>query len=206
VTKFKVAADTCIGRSEFSEVIEAEESLSDEDGTTISDRESECSAKEINRKHVQPINQTKNVGAHQSKTTVKKENNKKSVLQPPTDVAVELVTQSTAEIGWKSCSVGNRGYTYRIQYWPIEQGASLANEISIPANESSCRLEQLLPETTYSVNIVAVSDGGREMSAPSDEFCLTTLAKEIRFAETIVKRCKRISNRNGMDIYGVPLT
>ena len=155
VTKFKVAADTCIGRSEFSEVIEAEESLSDEDGTTISDRESECSAKEINRKHVQPINQTKNVGAHQSKTTVKKENNKKSVLQPPTDVAVELVTQSTAEIGWKSCSVGNRGYTYRIQYWPSEQGASLANEISIPANESSCRLEQLLPETTYSVNILA---------------------------------------------------
>ena len=44
------------------------------------------------------------------------------------------------------------------------------------------------------------------MSAPSDEFCLTTLAKEVRFAETIVKRCKRISNRNGMDIYGVPLT
>ena len=40
VTKLKVAADTCIGRSEFSEVIEAEESLSDEDGTTISDRES----------------------------------------------------------------------------------------------------------------------------------------------------------------------
>jgi hypothetical protein len=117
-----------------------------------------------------------------------------------------MVTQSTAEIGWKSCIVGNQGYTYRIQYWPSGQGASLANEINIPANENSCRLEQLLPETTYSVNIVAVSDGGREMSAPSDEFCLTTLAKEIRFAETIVKRCKRISNRNGMDIYGVPLT
>ena len=68
VTKFKVAADTCIGRSEFSEVIDAEESLSDEDDATSSDKESECSAKEIpaNRKHVQPINQTKNVGAHQS--------------------------------------------------------------------------------------------------------------------------------------------
>jgi hypothetical protein len=150
VTKFKVAADTCIGRSEFSEVIDAEESLSDEDDATISDRESECSAKEIpaNRKHVQPINQTKNVGAHrptsfQSKTTVKKENNKKSVLEPPTDVAVELVTQSTEEIGWKS----------------------------------------------------------------SDEVCcLTTLDNEVRFAEMIVKHCKRISNRNGMDIYGVPLT
>ena len=160
LTKFKVAADTCIGRSEFSEVIEAEDSLSDEDGTTSSDRESECSAKEINRKHVQPINQTKNVEAHrptsfQSKPPVKKENNKKSVLEPPTDLAVEMVTQSTAEIGWKSCRVGNQGYTYRIQYWPSEQGASLANEISIPANESSCRLEQLLPETTYSVNILA---------------------------------------------------
>jgi hypothetical protein len=43
VTKFKVAADTCIGRSEFSKVIDAEESISaDEDDATISDRESEC--------------------------------------------------------------------------------------------------------------------------------------------------------------------
>ena len=67
-------------------------------------------------------------------------------------------------------------------YWPSGQRASLANEINIPANEFSCRLEQLLPETIYSVNIVAVSDGGREMS----------VAKEVRYAETIVKRCKRI--------------
>jgi hypothetical protein len=43
-------------------------------------------------------------------------------------------------------------------YWPSGQGASLANQISIPANESNFRLEQLLPETIYSVNIVAVSD------------------------------------------------
>ena len=32
------------------------------------------------------------------------------------------------------------------------------------------------------------------------------MAKEVRYAETIVKRCKRISNKNGMEIYGVPLT
>ena len=74
------------------------------------------------------------------------------------------------------------------------------------AVESSCRLEQLLPEKTYSDNIAVVSDDERKTSAPSDEVSLTTFAKEVGFAETIVKRCKRISNRNGMDIYGVPLT
>jgi energy-coupling factor transporter ATP-binding protein EcfA2 len=35
---------------------------------------------------------------------------------------------------------------------------------------------------------------------------LTTLAKEVRFAETIVKRCRRIGNRNGMELFAVPLT
>jgi hypothetical protein len=43
VAKFRVVADTCIGRSEFSKVIDAEESISaDEDDATISDKESEC--------------------------------------------------------------------------------------------------------------------------------------------------------------------
>jgi hypothetical protein len=80
-------------------------------------------------------------------------------LEPPTAVAIELVTQSTAEIGWKSCSVGkSRVHISHSVYWPSGQGASLANQINIPANESNFRLEQLLPETIYSVNIVAVSD------------------------------------------------
>nr|CAH0106533.1 unnamed protein product [Daphnia galeata] len=43
VAKFRVAADTCIDRSEFSKVIDAEEPISaDEDDATISDKESEC--------------------------------------------------------------------------------------------------------------------------------------------------------------------
>ena len=54
---------------------------------------------------------------------------------------------------WKS-----RVHISHSVYWPRGQGASLANQINIPANESNFRLEQLLPETIYSVNIVAVSD------------------------------------------------
>jgi hypothetical protein len=61
----------------------------------------------------------KNVQPRQPSPTrvAKKENNKISFLQPPTDVEVELVTQSTAEIGWKNSGVGSQRYTYRIRYW-----------------------------------------------------------------------------------------
>jgi energy-coupling factor transporter ATP-binding protein EcfA2 len=208
--KFRVAADTCIGRSQFSEIMDDEMASADEDDATNTDRESVSSSRDIpaTRKSFKPN--------HHQMTTVqpplqptptrmaKKENNKKSFLQPPTDIEVELVTQSTAEIGWKNSGVGSQRYTYRIRYW--QNGQDAADELDIPSNESSCRLEQLEPETTYFVNIVVVSDDLQEISAPSDEVSLTTLAEEVRFAETIVKHCRTIGNQNGMDLFAIPLT
>jgi energy-coupling factor transporter ATP-binding protein EcfA2 len=206
--KFRVAADTCIGRSEFSEIINDEMASANEDDASNTDRESVCSAREIpaTRKSFQSNNhQMTTVQPPLEPTGVAKKENKKSDLQPPTDVEVVLVTQSRAEIGWKNSSVGSPWYSYRIRYWQNGQDASSAHELDIPSYKSSCQLEQLEPETTYFVNIVVVSDDLQEISAPSDEVSLTTLAEEVRFAETIVKRCKSIGNRNGMDLFAIPL-
>ncbi len=45
--RFRVAADTCIGRSEFSEIMDDETASADVDDATNTDRESVCSATEI---------------------------------------------------------------------------------------------------------------------------------------------------------------
>ncbi|KAI9556597.1 hypothetical protein GHT06_016387 [Daphnia sinensis] len=100
----------------------------------------------------------------------------------------------------QKCSV-----SYRVRYWQYGQDESQANEKDVAVGESSCRLEGLQPETTYCVNIVAVSNGGREMSEPSETVNLKTVHQQVRFAKTMAKRCNKIGVRNGMDLLAVPL-
>ena len=69
----------------------------------------------------------------------------------------------------------------------------------------SYRLEDLQPETTYCVNIVTSSICEWTDSQPSKTIEFTT-GENIRIAERIVGRSKKIGVENGLNLYQVPLT
>ncbi|KAK4015791.1 hypothetical protein OUZ56_030762 [Daphnia magna] len=204
--EFRVAADTCIGRSEFSEVINTEsewDAVDDEETSsdTVSMYSEEGSAEFSRRSEMRKTGTAASLQTSQPSTK-----NIRAAIKPPTDVEVETVTQSTAELGWVTSATENKSVSYRVRYWQYGQDESQANELEVAVGESGCRLEGLLPETTYNINIVAVSNGGREMSEPSETLHLTTVHQHVRFAETMIKRGIKIGNRNGMDLLAVPLT
>uniref|UniRef100_A0A0P4ZP94 Uncharacterized protein n=1 Tax=Daphnia magna TaxID=35525 RepID=A0A0P4ZP94_9CRUS len=204
--EFRVAADTCIGRSEFSEVINTEsecDAVDDEETSsdTVSTYSEEGTADIRQRSEMRKTGTAASLQTSQSLTK-----NIRAAIKPPTDVEVETVTQSTAELGWVTSATENRSISYRVRYWQYGQDESQANELEVAVGESGCRLEGLLPETTYKINIVAVSDGGREMSEPSETLHLVTVHQHVRFAETMAKRGIKIGDRNGMNLLAVPLT
>ncbi|EFX64709.1 hypothetical protein DAPPUDRAFT_333912 [Daphnia pulex] len=192
--KIRVATDSCIGSSEFCDMIDTETALDANENAELDPENESEQMIEISKMEILA-------------SSVKNEN-KKTILHPPTNLEVKMVTQNTALIGWNlpSCGNPNQRFSYRIRYWSNGQDVSTSENLEIPSSELSCRLEQLQSQTTYSVNIVAVSNDGQEISAPSNEVHLTTLASsEGRFAERIAKNCKRIGKRNGMDVLNVPL-
>ncbi|KAK4015789.1 hypothetical protein OUZ56_030760 [Daphnia magna] len=197
--KFRVAADTCIGRSEFSDIIHTNTIVdASEDDETLSDEGSICS-EVVNPDTGRQDESVQLVS--QPPTNSKAE---RPDLTPPTDVKVGMVGQSTAELRWKATSAGNEVF-YRVLYWQAGEDDSSANELKVPFNESGCQLENLQPETTYRVHIVTVSNDGGQTSAPSECAYLTTIQQDARFAKILVKRCSKIGVRNGMDLFAVPL-
>ncbi|KAK4015793.1 hypothetical protein OUZ56_030764 [Daphnia magna] len=204
--EFRVAADTCIGRSEFSEVINTEsECDAVDDEETSSDTVSTYS--EAGTADIRRRSEMRKTGTAASlQTSQPSTKNIRAAIKPPTDVEVETVTQSTAELGWVTSATENRSISYRVRYWQYGQDESQANELEVAVGESGCRLEGLLPETTYNINIVAVSNGGREMSEPSETLHLVTVHQHVRFAETMAKCGIKIGDRNGMNLLAVPLT
>uniref|UniRef100_A0A0P5JII0 Uncharacterized protein n=1 Tax=Daphnia magna TaxID=35525 RepID=A0A0P5JII0_9CRUS len=195
--EIRVMADTCIGRSEFSDIVDTETALDTTEVEIDSDAEEE--EKTPTRKfETQPKLKTTNGSA---KLNLSSNGNSKTLLDSPTDLEVELVTQTTAELAWSRPSTGARNISYRVRYWKSDEDDTTCQEIESPS--SGCRLKKLEPETTYLVNVVAVSNDGQ--SEPSVTVEVNTQIQEVRFAETIVKRCKKIGSRNGMDLFGVPL-
>ena len=81
----------------------------------------------------------------------------------------------------------------------------LAGEHVTEYDWTSYRLEDLQPETTYCVNIVSSSIYEWTDSKPSKTIEFTT-GKNIRVAERIVKRSKKINVENGWNLYQVPLS
>ena len=117
---------------------------------------------------------------------------------------VKSVTDSTAEIEWIPASAGGK-FSYRVQFWSNIPGSSMQK--TDVGDATHCLLEQLLPETTYSVKIVIVLEDGQEKSSPSEIIQFTTSkAKKIRFCETMLTSCKKIGNWNDLDIYALPVT
>ena len=124
VLEMRVAAETCVGLGDFSDIADSTSTV---------------------------------VGFEEAK------------LQPPTGVKLKFATQNTAELGWSS-SPGVA--SYRIHYWKNGQISSVRQ---IDSKETNCRLNELLPGTTYLVNIFSISNDGLEMSGPSETAELTTL-------------------------------
>ncbi|XP_057374125.1 uncharacterized protein LOC130695026 isoform X2 [Daphnia carinata] len=199
--EFRVAADTCIGRSEFSQVFnnEAASDADDDEEANLDTISMYSEEGTINVRQRSELNRT----AASLQTNRSSTQNVRPVLKPPTDVEVETVTPSTAELGWTGTR--NKGVSYRVRYWQYGQDESQASELQIADGETGCRLERLQPETTYCVNIVAVSNGGQEMSEPSETVNLMTVQEHVRFAETMAKRFKPIGVRNGIELLPVPL-
>ncbi|KAI9550834.1 hypothetical protein GHT06_005415 [Daphnia sinensis] len=191
--EIRVVAETCIGRSEYSDIINTDNVL---DMSEVIDSDAEEGKTPTQKVENQPKLKTTN-GTAEPKVS----NGIKTLLDPPTDLEVELITQTTAELGWSRPSNGTRNISYRVRYWISDEDETTCQKFETAS--SGCRLQELEPETTYFVNVVALSND--EQSQPSKTVELTTQIKEVRFAETIVKRCKKIGNRNGMDLFGVPL-
>jgi hypothetical protein len=192
--EIRVAADTAIGRSEFSDVIDSSDF--DISGGKNSDEEDKNPSKQVRV----PL-QTKQMAGQAIK-------NGSAQLQPPSDPQVECVTQTTAELSWSrpSKAIGKPQFSYQVRYLlKNDEDDSSYQQLDVPSTETGCRLENLEQETTYFINIFAVSDDGQEISAPSQTVEFTTKSEEVRFAETILNKCKKIGSQNGMDMFAVPL-
>lgn len=185
--EFRIATYTSIGQSKFSKVVDTE-------CVACNDVEMESKEQQLSgRKRSRSATGTGS-GANQD-----------SSLRPPTFLEVELVTQNTAELVWTPSVVKKIRFYCRVQYWQDGQDSSSARHLHVESKEIGCRLELLQPDTTYFVNIVVVSNEMRETSQPSKIVSFTT-AKGIRFSEAMANLCEKIRNRNGMDLYPVPLT
>ncbi len=186
--EIRVAAETCIGRSEFSQVIDTISTTSDVRPSITVDNELMDSSSAIGEDAVQQISEPIHVpeagpsvqsvteSFPHKKRRIRKRRGKRTevVLLPPTQLFVDLVTQTTAELTWMpspiSCSA-SVAFSYIIRCWP--SGQSLPVLVGVDSTRSSFRLEDLQPGSTYSINIVATSEDKQE-SAPSENIEFTT--------------------------------
>ena len=166
--EIRVAADTCIGRSDFSDVIDTESVPIDAVPVCVIRAD-------------------------------------KSTLHPPINLRVKSVTRTTAELE-RTLQPGNLFFCTRILYWKEEEGSSCSNQMDLAFKEPNCLLEDLEPETTYEFNMTTFADDWTNSSLPSKTLTFTTLARDVRFAEKLVERSKKIGKENGLDLFSVPLT
>ena len=177
----RVAAKTVIGQTEFSEMIDTEVA-----SYTETDKRKRTRIAEMNVGEGNFADET--------------------FLQPPTELDAELVSRTAAKLQWNGPVHKLRRFVYIVRYCRNGQDFSSAEELDVDSAENSCILENLEPETTYCVNIVAVSILGEETSLPSKTILLTT-GKQIGFPETILQQFHKITNSQctQLDLYAVPL-
>ena len=68
------------------------------------------------------------------------------------------------------------------------------------------RLEELEENSTYVVKIFIVSGDSSKISSFSELLTFTTAARGVSFGRLMADRCEKIENREGMDIFAVPLS
>ena len=188
--EFRVAADTLVGRSDYSAVIDT--SVSDADLPQIL---------ENNRVVLQPPTYLKVksfTGFYFKIISV-------IFVKLPIFLKVKSMTGTTVELKWKPPSGDNRGLRYRINCWKKDVEPLSADEHVTEYDWTSYRLEDLQPDTTYCANIMSSSICEWTDSNPSQIIEFTT-GKNIRIAERIVRRTERIRVENGLNFYQIPLS
>ena len=132
--EIRVAADTCIGRSEFSAIVDTESELG---VINIDDSAEEMECPTTREVCAYDSRREASQNAASSLSVVQRTNQHQ--LQPPTGLQTENVTQSTAELSWNPLIVAR--YTtlsYRVRYWRDGQTPSSAHEMDV--TETGCRL------------------------------------------------------------------
>ena len=128
--EIRIAADNCIGRSEFSQIIDTESVLDGEESDgdyTIEKRAvwhqhkpTEVANPASNwtvRQQQAEATIAGNPKPAQSTTSDSSVARKANYLPPPTGLEIDLVTQSTAEVSWLKSGVGRTPISYRVRFW-----------------------------------------------------------------------------------------
>lgn len=89
---------------------------------------------------------------------------------PPTNIAVNNITSSTAVVTWTPAL----GATYKLQYRPISGGPWKIIDITTPLT-SSWTLYNLADATTYEVQIATICSGTQGAFSPSKQFSTPAL-------------------------------
>ena len=82
-----------------------------------------------------------------------------SAVSPPTDLSVTGVTPHTVDLSWSNEKLVTQ---YTVTYVPTGPGG-LHQEVSVPGDDSSARVEGLEPGVEYLINVYAVLNNMRSV-------------------------------------------
>ncbi|EHB08407.1 Contactin-1 [Heterocephalus glaber] len=79
--------------------------------------------------------------------------------EAPTDVGVKVLSSSEISVHWKHV-VEKIVESYQIRYWAAHDKEAAAHRVQVTSQEYSARLENLLPDTQYFVEVGACNSAG----------------------------------------------
>ena len=178
--EFRVASGNITGLSDFSDVVYSD-SLVEVEEIEI-----------LPRKKSQP--QVTNVSAAGS-----------TVLPTPTGLGIGLVTQTSAEIEWDpTTTIPSGNFFHVIRFRRSGTTCAVSRKASI--SKTYLRLEGLMSNTIYIIDLLIVSCDGTMSGPPSQPIELTTLEDHLLFPETISKWSHMLENGGEMSSYAIPLS
>ncbi|XP_075863295.1 contactin-1 isoform X1 [Microcebus murinus] len=86
-------------------------------------------------------------------------------IEAPTEVGVKVLSSSEISVHWKHV-LEKIVETYQIRYWAAHDREEAAHRVQVSSQEYSARLENLLPDTQYFVEVGACNSAG--CGPPSD--------------------------------------
>ena len=97
-------------------------------------------------------------------------------------------------------------FRFHVRYWMDNQLPSSGQIQPIESSVTSCRLEKLVPDTKYFVDIRIVSFDKKKISFPTQHKEFKTAKENVRFGKILKKLCEKVEIRNGMKVHFLPLT
>ncbi|XP_066579143.1 collagen alpha-1(XII) chain isoform X2 [Amia ocellicauda] len=93
------------------------------------------------------------------------ENEKTLVRSPPRNIEVFNPTPNSLNVRWEPAS--GQVQQYRVTYAPLT-GTRPSESVLVPGNTHTAFLQQLIPDTPYNVNVVALYSDGEGAPVPGD--------------------------------------